>query len=439
MMNGVAPASAMRATTVRSTSAIRSMPRLPAVMATRIPGDTAPITGSSEARTAASASSISSWSKRCRTRAQRGKPAGMNSGSRRAGAVPSLRVGSFARDMRASCRIPSIPSIAPRSGARPTSARSAAGRWSAWFASSLGGVRIGSHGGRPAWNDPAMPDLTSQLSSGVTWASSNALHLAFWALVLFVAYRVARPWIHRLLVRMMHARPLADGDVAEQEETNRRLATIEDLVTKVLRTLVVVALVAVVLGLLDLWSLVAGLGLVIAALTLAGQSIILDLLMGILILVEGQYFKGDTVQFGGVEGTVEEVGLRRTVIRDVRGTVHSISNGTIRQSANLTRTYAAATIEIDGVADRDVEAVIEVLDDVGRALADDAGFAGLFHDVPGYSGTTRLASTGATIRMSGRVRPEARARIEQEMRRRVAAALAAKGVELIRPGGYAQR
>ena len=47
----------------------------------------------------------------------------------------------------------------------------------------------------------------------------------------------------------------------------------------------------------------------LAALTLAGQSVILDYIMGVLILVEGQYFKGDTISVGPIEGTVEEVGL----------------------------------------------------------------------------------------------------------------------------------
>ena len=189
----------------------------------------------------------------------------------------------------------------------------------------------------------------------------------------------------------------------------------------------------------DLWSVLAGLGLVLAALTLAGQSIVLDYLMGILILTEGQYFKGDVVQLGTVEGTVEEVGLRRTVVRDVRGTVHSVSNGTIRVSSNRTRTYALATIDLDGIADRDVEGVIEVFDAVGLALSEDDAFAGKLQDVPGYAGTIRLSSAGATLRLSGRTRPDARAQVEAEMRRRVAAGLAAAGHRADPPGSVRTR
>jgi len=141
-------------------------------------------------------------------------------------------------------------------------------------------------------------------------------------------------------------------------------------------------------------------------------------------------------QPGTFEGKVEGVGLRRTVVRDVGGTVHSVSNGTIRVSSNRTRTYATATVDLDGIADRDVEAVIEILDAVGASLTEDDAFAPKLQDTPGYAGTIRLSSGGATLRLSGRVNPESRVEVEGEMRRRVAAAMAAKAIEPIRPGTY---
>jgi small-conductance mechanosensitive channel len=280
-----------------------------------------------------------------------------------------------------------------------------------------------------------VPTLTDPLNGLISWLSGHAIGLAVVSIALLFLFRGARPLVHRLLIGAFRAQQLAVGDEpAHKAETERRVATIEDLLSKVLRGLVIAGLIAVVLGIFDLWSVVAGLGIVLAALTLAGQSIILDYLMGILILVEGQYFKGDTVQINGIEGTVEEVTLRRTLVRDIRGTLYSFSNGLVRSPANLTRTYATASIEVDGVADRDVEAVIEVLGDVGRAIGDDPALAPLLLSTPGYTGTTRLSSSGATVRMGGKVRPESRALVEQEMRRRVAAAIGARGIELIRPG-----
>jgi moderate conductance mechanosensitive channel len=280
------------------------------------------------------------------------------------------------------------------------------------------------------------PDLTEQTNALIGWLSANGVTLAVVAIVLFLLYRWARPAVHRLLVSIVQkqAETLGD-DGARRIEIDKRVTTLEDVVAKVLRGFVVLAIVAVIFGAFDLWPFLAGLGLVIAAVTLAGQAIVLDYLMGVLILVEGQYFVGDTIRVGAVEGVVEEVGLRRTVIRDPRGTVHSISNGLVREAANLTRSYALAMVHIDGIADADVERAIVVLDVAGRAVAADPSLKEAIIDVPHYTSTTKLSAYGATLRMSGRVQPELRLRVEAELRRRVAGELAAAGITPIRPAG----
>jgi small conductance mechanosensitive channel len=276
--------------------------------------------------------------------------------------------------------------------------------------------------------------MTEALGGATQWLSENALGLLIVAALLLFLYRGLKPFVRRILTRVIKAQEsLAGDDPAHQEEVARRVATIEDLITRLLKSAVTIAIVAVLLGVFNLWPALAGLGLVVAAQTLAGQGIVLDYLMGILILLEGQYFKGDIVRINAVEGVVEEVGIRRTQVRDVQGTLHSISNGLIRESANRTRTYATATVDIDGVADRDVERVIELLDAVGVELAGDPAFEADLgtNGPPRYAGTIRLSAVGATLRLSGRVRPEARARVEAEMRRRVAGSLAANEIRLI--------
>jgi len=281
-----------------------------------------------------------------------------------------------------------------------------------------------------------VPDLSTEANALVGWLNTNGIALAIIAVVLLVVYRWARPAVHRSLIALGQAQSVTIGDdSARQVEIEKRVATLEDLIAKVLRALVVLAVIVVIFGLFDLWPILAGLGVIIAAITLAGQAIVLDYLMGVLILIEGEYYKGDIVRIGAVEGTVEEVGLRRTVVRDTRGTVHSISNGLIREVANLTRSYAMAMVHIDGIADGDVERAIAALDAAGRAVAEDPELAPGIIEVPRYTGTTKLSAYGATLRLSGRVQPEQRIKIEVELRRRVAAELAASGVTPIRPTG----
>jgi small conductance mechanosensitive channel len=273
-------------------------------------------------------------------------------------------------------------------------------------------------------------NATEAANSLINWLQTHGIGIAVVAIGAFLIYRYARPLIHRLLLGIMRAQQATLGeDAATMDEYQKRAATLEDLFAKVLRTGVVLAVILIVFGVFDLWPVVAGLGIVLAAITLAGQSIVLDYLMGILILVEGQYFKGDTIKVGEVEGEVEEVGLRRTILRDSSGTVHSVSNGTIRLSSNLTRLYAVMRVEITVVRGADVERAIEVIDQVGREMAEDPEWKGRFLEAPSYQTVSALTEAGATIRVTGRVRPLDRWAAPGELRRRLVIALSRAGIE----------
>lgn len=264
----------------------------------------------------------------------------------------------------------------------------------------------------------------------VTWLEQHGLALAIWAVVLFLVFRFAHPLIHRMLLSVVRVQDASvGGEDAQRYEVEKRVNTLENLLAKALRAGVVVAGFVVIMGVFDLWPLVAGLGIVAAALTLAGQSIVLDYLMGILILVEGQYYVGDFVSLAGVDGTVEEIGFRRTTIRDTSGTVHSISNGEIRTSSNFTRTYASAVVDIQGIRDEDVERAIDVIRDVAEALAADPDWSPRLLAPPGQPLAFAFTDIGATIRLSCRVVPDDRWRVAAELRKRIATAFSAAGIE----------
>jgi small-conductance mechanosensitive channel len=277
-------------------------------------------------------------------------------------------------------------------------------------------------------------DPSAAATELATWFKDHAAALIIAAIVLVIASRVAKPALHRLLVRIFRAQAADQGDdPSAVAEANKRVETIEDLLDRALRFFYIVVIVLVVFSIFDLWPLLAGLGVIVAAITLAGQSIVLDYLMGILILVEGQYFKGDTIVIETLEGKVEEVGIRRTLVRDNRGALHSISNGLIRRSTNLTRNYAVAMIHVEGIAEGDVERAIDVLDRVGSEIYLEPEWTPRFLEAPRYTGTTALRAGGATLRLSGRIRPEFRVPVETELRRRIAVALAAASIEPHRP------
>jgi len=76
--------------------------------------------------------------------------------------------------------------------------------------------------------------------------------------------------------------------------------------------------------------ILAGLGLIGLAVGMAARDIISDFISGLFILLEGQYYVGDRVKISGVEGEIKEITLRRTIIRDEAGLVHSFPNSQIK-------------------------------------------------------------------------------------------------------------
>jgi small conductance mechanosensitive channel len=284
-----------------------------------------------------------------------------------------------------------------------------------------------------------MPTTVPDLGGLTTFLQERGLPLLVILVVTFLAFRAMRPLAHRLITRALErraARQSAATDVDPElaaliaEESVKRVTTLEDLVATILKVTVVIVAILVALTIFDLLPVIAGLGLVAVALTLAGQSIVLDYLMGILIVLEGPYYKGDWVQLRGVEGEVEEVGMRRTVIRDSSGTVHSVSNGETRIASNLTRIFARMLVDITVAYGTDIERATTIVNEVGDAMRTDPAWVGRLLEAPQLLRVDALGELGMTLRVAGRVRASDRFAAPGELRKRLLAAFQANGIEI---------
>jgi small conductance mechanosensitive channel len=128
-------------------------------------------------------------------------------------------------------------------------------------------------------------------------------------------------------------------------ELERRVNTIARLAVKVGAGVILVIALLMALGAfgVDIGPAVAGLGVVGIAVGFGAQTLIRDWLAGIFIVLENQYSEGDHVRIAGVDGVVEDFGLRRTTLRDAEGVVHFVPNGAVVVSSNLTRPGRSAT------------------------------------------------------------------------------------------------
>lgn len=276
-----------------------------------------------------------------------------------------------------------------------------------------------------------MPAVTPQANQLIDFIQTSGVRLLVWTVVALVAYSLIRPLVRRAVVGLLERRR-GPGEEARLsvEETRKRLETIEALISKTLRVAVVVLFALVVMAILDLLPAIAGLGLVLAGLAVAGQDIVRDYLMGLLILLEGPYFVGDVVRVGGVEGTVEEIGLRRTILRDLTGTVHSVSNGDIRVASNLTRGYARVVVDVTVAFGTDLERATAVVDEVGQDLAADPEWAPRLLETPALIRIGAFTELGVPLRIGGRVRAQDRFVVLGELRRRVLAAFQQNRIEI---------
>lgn len=169
------------------------------------------------------------------------------------------------------------------------------------------------------------------------------------------------------------------------------------------------------------------------ALSFAAQSIVKDLTTGFLILSEDQFAIGDIVTIGTVSGTVENLNLRITQVRDVRGRLITIPNSQITIVENATRTWSRVDFTIDIASDTDVERALGVLSDVAQQLYADPEWYARIVEPPAVLGVDAIGAAGITLRLWVVTAPAQQYAVERELNRRVLLAFQAHGVSLAIP------
>jgi small-conductance mechanosensitive channel len=280
-----------------------------------------------------------------------------------------------------------------------------------------------------------MPEIPPEVQDLVSWIATNGLVVLVVVVGGFLVLRLGRGFIRRTLERSLTRAASQAGlppGLAEVEAA-KRAATLEGLLYSVLRLAVFATVGLVLLAVFDLLPVIAALGLVGAAIAFAGQDIIRDYLNGVLIVMENQFGAGDVVRIGGaggVSGTVELVGLRRTELRDLDGVVHIVPNGEIRIASNLTRIHAGINLDVAVGYGTDVDHVMAVIDAIGVEMAADEAWAERILETPAALRVNELADSGVVIKVVGRVRAGDQWAATGELRRRILGAFAREGIEI---------
>ena len=211
-----------------------------------------------------------------------------------------------------------------------------------------------------------------------------------------------------------------------------RTKTMAYVVIKVVSAIIWIIVLVMVLGVieLDISPLLATLGVASLGLGFAIQNLIRDYLQGFFIVMEDWYRIGDWVTIAGMEGEVEEVSPRRTVLREINGTMHVIPNSQIQFASNQTRDWARINLYITVAYKEDISHVYQVINRVCQELKDDPDFGTNLTTIPSAIRVSDLGTHGVDICIRGFTKPGEQWGLTGELRKRIKNRFDQEGIEI---------
>jgi moderate conductance mechanosensitive channel len=180
---------------------------------------------------------------------------------------------------------------------------------------------------------------------------------------------------------------------------------------------------------INMGPLLASAGIVGLAIGFGAQTLVRDFINGFLVLVENQYDLGDTVKIAGVQGTVEAMTLRRTVLRDDNGALHTVPSSEIKVVSNLTRDWTQLPLHISVAYGADSNLVIQLLNEVAEEVTNDPAYADKIVAKPEVPGIDKVSGGEVDYLMLLKAKPGAQFAVSRELRRRIKACFEKNGIE----------
>ncbi len=262
----------------------------------------------------------------------------------------------------------------------------------------------------------------------------NWVYLEGWRYFTIVGACVGSIFIIRRLVPFAIMRTLRvqmkDKRKAERE---KRVQTLVRLVTTV--SAIVLGTVAVLLVLheagINIYAGLAAIGIIGVPVGFATQQLIRDYIGGFFIYLENQYNVGDVIRVGDISGVVDELSLRRTVLRDLDGARHTVANGDIRVVSNLTQEWSRANINISVAYKEDLDRVMGLMRRTWEEMTEDPNWGPfMLSKTPWLLRVDEFGESGITIKMVGETEPVKQWDVMGEYRRRIKRVFDDEGVEI---------
>ncbi|HXM96954.1 MAG TPA: mechanosensitive ion channel domain-containing protein [Candidatus Dormibacteraeota bacterium] len=256
--------------------------------------------------------------------------------------------------------------------------------------------------------------MSSYFTHWPEFSLSNGLHLIAILVVALPLIRFLRSWTNSLI----HVASSQSRAAQHREQQTRALANLlYGAGCKVVWAIVLVAALPE-FGINILPLAIFG-GLTLVAIVFGAQNLLRDLIAGFSIVFEDQFTVGDLVQVSETTGRVEQVTLRRTMLRDSRGALVTVANGDIRFAGNLSRDWSQTFLDVSFPPETAMDRILQALETVTAELRNDSAWSQTLVDGPRILGVQNFDRDGAVVRIQIRTVPTRQDEVSRELRRRI--------------------
>lgn len=267
-------------------------------------------------------------------------------------------------------------------------------------------------------------NFSSHLPLVTDWLLAHGVRVALILACAYVLQLIVGGLIARLIRRVV--RQGSGSKLSEEKRENTLIGVLSGaayILIWITTLLMLLSEAGVAIG-----PLLAAAGIVGVAVGFGGQYLIRDLISGLFIIIENQYRVGDVVCFDTTCGLVEKVTLRMTQLRDLDGTVHHVPHGEIKKVSNLSKQYSRLNENIGIAYDSDLEQVIEVVNAVGKEMAEDPAWKEHIITAPAFLRVDSFGDSSIIIKVLGDTQPLKQWDVAGEWRKRIKVAFDRAGI-----------
>lgn len=154
----------------------------------------------------------------------------------------------------------------------------------------------------------------------------------------------------------------------------------------------------------EIAPILASAGILGLAIGFGAQNLVRDFISGFFIILENQIRVGDVAIINNTGGLVEQINLRTTVLRDVKGVVHYFQNGNISSLSNMTNDWSAYVFDLGVAYKENTDEVVSKIQEVIDSMTSDEKYKALIVEQPEIFGVDKLDNSAVIIK--GRIKTQ---------------------------------